>query len=136
MALEDWFRLDPARAEVQFAALRAKIAQARFVLTDTYHVSVNAMAMGVPVYGIGRHAAGQTGTLGDFKKKVLFDMMQAQSCYLDCAEDEEEAGFFQRVVATIAAGAAPAPDQGAQLRETVSARVTAFRRALDMAIFG
>ncbi|MBE0455496.1 MAG: polysaccharide pyruvyl transferase family protein [Roseovarius sp.] len=136
VALEDWFTLDPTRAEMQFTAMRAELAQARFVLTDTYHVSVNAMAMGVPVYGIGRHAASQTGTLGDFKKQTLFEMMQAQPCYFACAEDELEATFFQRVLAAVGAQEAMQPATADTVRETVSAHTAAFRTALDEAVFG
>lgn len=136
LELENWFCLGSKEAGDSFAKMRAQIARSKFVLTDVYHVSVNALALGVPVYTLGRHIEDQIGSLGDFKKKVLFDMMHARSRYFECGEDEDEAEFLERVGAAIEKATALHPDAESALRETINRRTNAFRSTLDEAIFG
>ncbi|MHA3913968.1 polysaccharide pyruvyl transferase family protein [Halovulum sp. GXIMD14793] len=50
------------------------IKNSSFVISDTYHVCVNSFNCQVPVFGIGIDEGKMLGTLGDFKKKILFEM--------------------------------------------------------------
>lgn len=134
--LDKWFRLPDATAATDFAAMRQAMTQASFVLTDTYHVCVNALTLGVPVYCLGRAAAGQTGTLGDFKKKVLFDMMGAQAFYFEHGAETPEADFFADVARRIGPGTLLAAEAFGPVRDTVRRRTADFRDRLDAILFG
>lgn len=134
--LDKWFRLPDATAAADFAAMRQAILGARFVLTDTYHVCVNALTLGVPTYCLGRATAVQIGTLGDFKKKVLFDMMGAQAFYFEHGADVAEADFFDGVAQTIGTGKHLESDVFGPVRATVRQRTADFRSRLDAILFG
>lgn len=133
--LAEWFRLPDATADAAFTRMRQEMLGARFVLTDTYHVCVNALTLGVPTYCVGRAAAGQVGTLGDFKKKVLFDMMGAQAFHFAHDPETTEAAFFDHVTQAIGAGTHLAADVFGPVRDTVRQRTADFRARLDAILF-
>lgn len=133
--LQKWFRLPADTGASDFARMRQEMLGASFVLTDTYHVCVNALTEGVPTYCLGRATAGQLGTLGDFKKKVLFDMMQAEAFYFEHAEEDTEADFFNHVAQTVATGTHLRPDVFEQVRDIVRQRTEEFRSRLDAILF-
>lgn len=95
-AIDMWLSLKKAKDwKTAFDTMRSKMASAQFVVSDTYHVCVNAMQMRKPVVGVGRAADKQVGTLGDFKKRVLFEMFDLHEHYLEVDEtgaDEDLAG--------------------------------------------
>ncbi|WP_018866630.1 MULTISPECIES: polysaccharide pyruvyl transferase family protein [unclassified Thioalkalivibrio] len=85
--LSGWFDIDPARpGRVQLGGLLDNIRHSSFIVTDTYHLCVNAMNLGVPVVGIGVNAADQDGTLGDYKKEALFKMLGKEKQYVSVSE--------------------------------------------------
>jgi hypothetical protein len=53
------------------------------VVTDLYHLAINGMRLGVPVFGLGNPAGSQQGSLGDFKKKILFKMLNLERFYIE-----------------------------------------------------
>lgn len=132
--LDRWFHLPRKGAHEVFTAMRAQIRAARFVLTDTYHVAVNAMTLGTPVYGIGRAAAVQDGTLGDFKKRVLFAMMDAAPFYTEAAPDEPEAEAFDRCLRAVADQLHRDPELGRRVSGCVADRADGFRSRIDAAL--
>lgn len=134
--LKDWFRLSGDTEIADFARMRQEMLAARFVLTDTYHVCVNALAQGVPTFCLGRLTAGQSGTLGDFKKKVLFDMMEAGGFYFAHAAGDPETDFFRHVAQTIGTGDHLGAEAFGPVRQSVRQRTTQFRSRLDTIIFG
>ena len=81
--LSKWLKLPADDFANAFEDRRSKMATAQFVLTDVYHVAINAMNLGVPVFGFGRPANVQEGTLGDMKKRYLFDMMGLRNYYFE-----------------------------------------------------
>ncbi|MBL3556719.1 MULTISPECIES: polysaccharide pyruvyl transferase family protein [Marinobacter] len=95
--LTNWLNTDPTHARIVFPRLRRQIAEARFVFTDTYHICVNSMNLNTPVFGVGRHSSQQKGTLGDFKKKVLFEMVGLSDFYKD-ADSETDKQFLENMV--------------------------------------
>jgi len=54
----------------------------KFIITDTYHLCVNAWRMGIPAICIGQGATICAHTLSDKKKEVLYEMIGARSFYL------------------------------------------------------
>jgi hypothetical protein len=84
-----------------------RIRGAAAVLTDTYHLCVNALNLGVPVVGIGKPAARQITAAGDFKKSVLFDSLGLRDFYVDRPALDVEAR--KRIVAALKAASRGAP---------------------------
>lgn len=72
--LGGWLNCPPEKALETLAGLRGRIAGAGMVLTDIYHVAVNALTQGTPVLMLARPDDRQHGTLGDFKKLTLMRM--------------------------------------------------------------
>lgn len=99
--LKNWFNLRPESASKDFLELEANILSSRFVVTDTYHVSVNALRLGVPVFCLGRAAETQKGTLGDFKKRALFEMFHCNNFYFAHESNVVEDVFMHRCVEEI-----------------------------------
>ena len=89
MPLGKWFGIRPPLVDFKFDRMRRRLSRSAFVLTDTYHVAVNAMAEGAPVVGVGIRADSQVGTLGDFKKQQLFCMFGLDAHYVALAGPEE-----------------------------------------------
>lgn len=63
-------------------SLLAQLASCRFVVTDTYHVCVNAWRLGIPAICIGAGAARMDTSLSDKKKEILYEMLGARSLYV------------------------------------------------------
>lgn len=84
-----------------------------------------------PVIGLGKSAARQTGTLGDFKKRTLFEMIAMEHSYFEqdsTAETETE--FYGRVLRECALDPGSGFFDGAcfSLMQALTAR---FRHRLD-----
>ncbi|WP_111641480.1 polysaccharide pyruvyl transferase family protein [Marinimicrobium alkaliphilum] len=88
--LDGWLTLDTKNAHRHFSKNVKQIMESQFVITDTYHVCVNAMSAGVPVVGMGRYSIKQDGSIGDYKKQVLFDMFDMGSYYLTLKEGSND----------------------------------------------
>lgn len=97
LKINNWLTLDHRTAERDFRISRRQISNSRFVLTDTYHVCVNSMACGVPVIGLGRAQGNQSGTLGDFKKWTLFNMMGLGDFYFEIQPEQDMESFLADV---------------------------------------
>ncbi|WP_157983943.1 polysaccharide pyruvyl transferase family protein [Nesterenkonia muleiensis] len=96
--LKNWIPLPRSKWEGTFKALKIRIDSASLVVTDTYHVGVNAMQSRTPVVGIGRQSTRQVGTIGDFKKRVLFDMFDLSRFYHEIPADQEDTQAYGQVV--------------------------------------
>lgn len=99
--LSAWFKLLPVKADEQFLQLSDRISGSRFVLTDTYHVAINALRMGVETFCLGREVGYQDGTLGDFKKRALFELLALEQWYICQRQDESELDFLSRSAARV-----------------------------------
>ena len=81
--VDGWFDIRPDLCgRQQLSRLFGQIGQSRFVITDTYHLCVNTINLGVPVVGIGRQAEEQVGSVGDYKKQTLFQMFDYEKNYI------------------------------------------------------
>lgn len=96
--LKDWIPLPRGEWHERFSALKSQIDQSSCVITDTYHVGVNAMQSRRPLVGLGRAQREQEGTLGDFKKKVLFRMFDLERFYYEIDDDGSEADALEAIV--------------------------------------
>ena len=131
--MNDWFEVDPncdGRAHVGKQVER--LTAARAVLTDTYHLCVNALNLGIPAVGIGRPVARQITAAGDFKKSVLFESLGLRDFYVDRAELDTEAR--RTIVDALRAAAAKGPAWKNAFALLASSR-EAYRKKLAEAIF-
>jgi len=95
--LDSWDKLDKSTADSVFYNYIINIQRSRFVVTDLYHLAINAIRLNVPAFGIGNCVESQVGSLGDFKKKVLFKMLGLERYYI---EVEKENGYDLRKATT------------------------------------
>lgn len=95
--LSHWDRLDASDAHPTFMRYIADIRRSRFVVTDLYHLAINAIRLNVPVFCLGNSVDSQQGSLGDFKKKILFGMLNIGRYYIevDLAGDENIDGVVK-----------------------------------------
>lgn len=92
--LSDWLQLSANDADIKFFDMIRKIKSSRFVITDLYHVAINSIRLETPVFCLGNLAGVQQGTLGDFKKKVLFNMLSLDKYYLEFSENSNDYADF------------------------------------------
>lgn len=86
--LSRWFKLRAdASADRDLMSSLMKIGKSKFTLTDTYHVAVNSINLGTPTFCIGNASNVQNGTLGDFKKKVLFEQLGLSEFYIELSSE-------------------------------------------------
>lgn len=74
--------VDTHQDEHSPGALLAALASCKFVITDTYHVFVNAWRLGIPSVCIGRAGSGDRTSLADKKKETLAEMYGADPFYV------------------------------------------------------
>lgn len=67
-----WLKLEKEGFHDHFEDRRRQLAESQFVVTDVYHLSVNALNLRTPVLCLGKPSQTQVGTLGDLKKRYLF----------------------------------------------------------------
>ncbi len=130
--LGDWLRLHFWTWDREYRQLIENMRTARLLVTDTYHCCVNAMAMRKPVVGIGRKADAQTGTLGDYKKKILFEMFGLSDFYVEIGDE----GFDEAATARVRAAARQALDRAGSedLFAEVARQTEAYRTRLAQAL--
>lgn len=128
--LKSWIPLKRGAWDDEFEGLKKLIGSAQFVVSDTYHVCVNAMHSRVPVIGVGRQSTEQIGTIGDFKKKVLFEMFDLGHLYHEIPAGQAEAETRRQMVKTVEA-ALEARTEGADTYYMVEARTQQFARELE-----
>lgn len=104
----------------------------KFVITDTYHVCVNAWRLGIPAICIGLGAATSDNSLSDKKKEILFEMYGARSFYIFAEQLYSISGF--KTALKQAKTALGDPRIGLQVRKNITqhveAAVSRLRRAL------
>lgn len=100
--LSGWLNLDPATAHQRYGTLLTKIVSSRFVMTDVYHCSINALSLGIPVLGMGLDSQKQSNTLSDLKKSILFQSLDLSEYYITLSDagltDAMDQGLFSETV--------------------------------------
>ena len=67
---------------------------AEFLVTDIYHLTINALNAGCPVYCVGREGESFSDTCDDFKKRVLMEMLGSEDDYFAFPEGELDLARF------------------------------------------
>ena len=130
--LKGWFDIDPSGSgREQLGALIEVIKQSDFIITDTYHLCVNAMRLGVPVLGIGLDEKDQKGTLGDFKKAVLFSMFGRDAQYVSAKTKRLGLAEIKRSIYALG----EARRRSEKDVDDLGKRILKFKRALKNEIF-
>ena len=80
--LSGWLTATPARIGADYAGHLDRIAACDIVVTDVYHLAINAILSGVPVLCLGTDDGAQRDPLSDFKKRILFRDIGAEGAYL------------------------------------------------------
>lgn len=120
--------LDPTSLPSPGAVLSA-LARSRFVITDTYHLAINAWRLGIPTICIGTGASKMEMSLSDKKKETLFALYGASPFYVFA----EQIGPFGGGGSAVEQAASALGDPA--LVEAVSARILAHRGAAEEALF-
>ncbi len=63
-------------------ALLSSLSGYNFIVTDTYHLCVNAWRMGIPAVCIGKGAGISANSLSDKKKEIFYEMYGARKFYI------------------------------------------------------
>ncbi len=102
--LSNWTRLGDQKEtdyDSLFLNYISDIKRSQFVITDLYHLAINAMRLNVPVFCLGNKTESQEGSLGDFKKKILFKMLGLEQYYIEvdsvgATQVDDVVGFIER----------------------------------------
>lgn len=86
--IDHWLGMSRFHPDHTFKSAVFNIKSSEFIITDVYHLAVNAMNLGIPVIGLGRKQEFQTDSCGDYKKKILFKDMGNESFYIESSTDD------------------------------------------------
>lgn len=79
--LSQWLSADPRNISNSYERAIEKISSCDAVITDVYHLSINALSLGVPVLCLGVDDAIQVKAVSDYKKRVLFNDLGLSEAY-------------------------------------------------------
>lgn len=82
VSIDSWFNCGAGRSDRVFKEMISTMSRSHFIISDTYHFCVNSLTLGIPAVAIGRETDDQVGTLGDHKKRTLFDMFGLGKSYV------------------------------------------------------
>ena len=88
ISLGNWTNLSKDHADTTFWKYLRLISASQFVITDLYHVAINAIRQNIPVFGIGNISNAQVTTLSDFKKDILFKTFDLHNYYIKIGIEE------------------------------------------------
>lgn len=88
--VKNWLKMNIRNPDETYFNAMSKIKSAKFIVSDTYHCLINSMNLDKNVIGIGRKVDSQDGTLGDFKKKILFDDYGLSDFYIEVDDDQKD----------------------------------------------
>ncbi|ROR29624.1 polysaccharide pyruvyl transferase family protein [Inmirania thermothiophila] len=104
------------------------LARYRCIVTDTYHLCVNAWRQGVPAICVGRGADRNVGTVSDGKKRALYALYGAMDFYV--FEGEIRGPRALRWTAARVAEAAADRDRVGEVHAAMGAHARQARAAL------
>lgn len=84
--------------------LLSELASCRFVVTDTYHLCVNAWRAGVPAICIGSAFGPMHTPVTEKKKEILYEMLGARPFYVHVEELNRPGALIDRLVTQLEAG--------------------------------
>lgn len=80
--LNQWLALPRNRFHENFLKLCGNIRNSACILTDTYHLAVNAIRIGTTPVVIGADDRAQTSTVSDYKKRVMLRDLESEDLYM------------------------------------------------------
>ena len=104
----------------------------RVVITDTYHLCINAWRAGTPAVCFGAAADPGNQVIRDFKKRVLYEMYDAGDYYFDVSALSSRAAF--EATARRLGKLLQDDSQAALVRARISAHTEAVRQRLRSAV--
>lgn len=131
-ALSQWLSLPRNRFHENFLDMCNTIRESSCVITDTYHLAVNAIRMGVTPIVLGADDVAQTTTVSDFKKRVMLRDLDAEDLYStvhNAMLPSEQIREIGDKVDAIAQAQAPHPVHE-HARQAAEAALLAFKSAL------
>ena len=75
------FGYQPPEAPRSVDTILSELSGYRYIITDTYHLAVNAWRMGIPAICIGMAVDTSQHSLSDKKKEILYEMIGARRFY-------------------------------------------------------
>lgn len=114
------------------AEIFSQLAGYELVITDTYHLCVNAWRMGIPAICIGEGTSVSSHSLNDKKKEILFEMYGAREFYVFNEALRFSRAFVQSIE-QVARAYADKPLVEA-VRQTIDAHRTMARRRLSQSL--
>ncbi|EIZ80365.1 hypothetical protein WSK_0923 [Novosphingobium sp. Rr 2-17] len=76
------FGLEPSVLQPSPGSLLSQLSGCEAILTDTYHLAINAWRMGIPAICVGTGAGRALNSLSDKKKELLYKMYGADEFYV------------------------------------------------------
>lgn len=134
-ALARLFGYDVPNQHVDTGKILSELSGCKFVITDTYHVCVNAWRLGIPAICIGQGAATADNSLSDKKKEILFEMYGARSFYIFAEQLRSFSGFKAALdqARNVLANPMVAVNVRKNIHEHVETAVARLKRALEQA---
>lgn len=81
--ISNWLKTNRFHPDHTYKAALKTLQSSEFVITDTYHLAINAINLGIPTIGIGLYQTEQINTCADFKKRVLFEDLGIANFYIE-----------------------------------------------------
>jgi hypothetical protein len=95
------FGYDITKNNVAPGDLLRMVSGHHLIITDTYHLCVNAWNLGIPAICIGSGARAQETSISDKKKEILFEMYGARKFYIFAESLRSFSGFFAEATRAI-----------------------------------
>lgn len=83
-----------------FYGVLATMKKCRFIVTDVYHLAVNALNHGTPVVLVSRKSSATKSSIDDQKKYALAEQIGAKPLHLPLAEDASLASQTAKIIET------------------------------------
>lgn len=97
------FGYEVAETDVAPGVLLTQLGGYSYIVTDTYHLCVNAWRLGIPAVCIGKGSAVSEHSLADKKKEILFEMYGAREFYIFVENLRSFFGFSKSITQAKAA---------------------------------
>lgn len=131
--LSRWLSLPVRNVHWQFAELLESVRRCDLIISDTYHLLINAMREGVAVQGVGVKVERQEKSVSDFKKRTLFGDLGLPNFYLEL--DDKTVTKEQADLLLQALDPDIAADRRARTAQNISEKTEQYRADLKEALF-
>lgn len=84
--INGWLLTPPNRYHETFLKKLGEIKKCELIISDTYHLIINALREGVPTIAISRIQKSQFDTVSDLKKKILMEELNLDEYYIELSE--------------------------------------------------